>query len=442
MMLIPNVPEVLMFVRKCFIALAAALLASAAHAQSVMRDAAIAGDAEVALKELISEALKNNPEIKAAFNEKEAARQRVSPAGALDDPMLEAGVINAPLASSTFRREDMTMKMLGLSQRLPYPGKRALRREIAEKDAESVQQGYRETVNRVAREVRLAYYDLALAIESARLIKDTTLVLEQFLRIAESRYTVGQGTQADVFKAQTQLAKMSEELLRVEREVPVMEAELVKLLGRAGAAAPIEARLPRLQETTFDLGSLRETALRQRPQLLALRTLVDKGGTAIDLARKEYNPDFDVRFSYGQRDNMLDGTRRPDMASLTVAINLPIWGEEKIDPRIAEARAMRDQAMSLYQAQQYEVFAKLRQQTAVAEQSRRSAQLYDTAILPQAALAVESALAAYRVSRVDLLTLLDSQMSLFNFGIGRAAAVVNLNKALAEVDLLTGAAQF
>ena len=430
-----------MFIRRIFLFISlAALLMSAAHAQVMARDAATADAAAAALKQLIAESLNNNPEIKAALNEKEAARHRVSPAGALDDPMLEAGLLNVPATSWRLNREDMTMKMLGLSQRLPYPGKRALRREVAAKDAESVEQGYRETVNRVAREVKLAYYDLALAIESARLIKDTTLVLEQFLRIAESRYTVGQGTQADVFKAQTQLAKMSEELLRMEREIPVMEAELARLLGRTGAAS-IKAPLPQLQEAAFDLGALRETALRQRPQLLALRTLVDKNAAAIDLARTEYNPDFDVRFSYGQRDNMLDGTRRSDMFSITVGINLPVWGKDKIEPRIAEALAMRDQAQSMYQAQQNEVFAKLRQQVATAEQSRASARLFDTAILPQAALTVESTLSAYRVSRVDLLTLLDSQMSLFNFRTGRAAAVVNLNKALAEIELLTGAGQ-
>ena len=427
-----------MLIRRSIVFVSAALFTSMAYPQLVMRDAAMSGGDAVALKALVSEALTNNPEIKAALNEKEAASQRVSPAGALDDPMLEAGVINAPFASSPFRREDMTMKMLGLSQRLPYPGKRALRREVAAKDAESIEHGYRETMNRVVREVKVAYYDLALAIESARLTKDTTLVLEQFLRIAEGRYSVGQATQSDVLKAQTQLAKMSEELLRMQREIPVMEAELAKLLGRAAVSAPIAAPLPGLQEASFDPDSLRQTALRQRPQLLALRTLIDKGSTAIDLARKEYNPDFDVRFSYGQRDNTLDGARRPDMASLTVAINLPIWGKEKIDPRIAEARSMRDQATSMYQAQQNEAFAKLRQQAAIAEQSRKSARLFDTAILPQARLAVESALAAYRVSRIDLLTLLDSQMSLFNYGIGRAAALVNLNKALVEIDLLTG----
>jgi outer membrane protein TolC len=384
--------------------------------------------------------VRNNPEIRAANNEAEAARQRVSPAGALDDPMLEAGLVNVPTDSWRLNREDMTMKMLGLAQRFPFPGKRALRREVAERDAETAEQGYRETVNRVARDVKLTYLDLALALESVRLSKDTTLVLEQFLRIVESRYAVGQGAQADVFKAQTQLAKMREELLRMERERPVMEAELAMLLGRAGAAS-IAAPLPGTPQLRLELESLRETALRQRPQLLALRKVVEKNNASIALARKEYNPDFDVRLSYGQRESMPDGTKRPDMVSLMVAINLPIWGRDKVDPRIAEARSMRDQAQSMYHEQHNDVFAKLRQQVAIAEQSRKSAELYDTAILPQARLAVESALSAYRVNRVDLLMLLDSQMSLFNFGIGRAAAVVSLNKALAEIGLLTGAQQ-
>jgi outer membrane protein TolC len=393
------------------------------------------------LRALVAEALANSPEIRAARSEAEAARSRVSPAGALDDPMLEAGLVNVPTNSWRLNREDMTMKMLGLAQRLPYPGKRGLRRDVAERDAEAVELGFRETMNRVAREVKMTYYDLALALESVRLVKETTVVLEQFLRIVESRYAVGQGAQADVFKAQTQLAKMREELLRMERERPVMEAELGKLLGRAAPAAPA-ARLPGAPPgLRLDLEALREAAPRQRPQLLALQKLVEKNNASIELMRKEYNPDFDVRLQYGQRENMPDGAKRPDMVSLVVAINLPIWGKDKIDPRIAEARSMREQASSMYRTQELEVFAKLRQQAAIAEQSRKSAELYDTAILPQARLAVESSLSAYRVNRVDFLTLLDSQMNLYSFGIGRAAAAAGLAKALAEIALLVGAPQ-
>jgi cobalt-zinc-cadmium efflux system outer membrane protein len=417
----------------------AALFLPMAHSQVAPRDVPTFGPQAAALRELVAEALKNNPELKASLSEKEAARHRVAPAGALDDPMLEAGVLNAPVSGSVFRKEDMTMKMLGISQKLPSPGKRALRQEVAAKDAEAVEQGYRETSNRVARDVKLAYFDLGLATETARLITENTRVLEQFLRIAESRYSVGQGTQADVLKAQTQLAKMSEELLRVQREIPVAEAELARLLGRTGTGAPIGAALPPLRDADLDLAALREAALRQRPQLIGLRTLIDKGNTALDLARKESSPDFDLRLSYGQRDKAPDGMPRTDLFSVTVAMNLPVWGADKTEPRISEAVAMRDQAMNLYQAQQNELVAKLRQQIAIAEQSRRSAGLYDTAILPQARLAVDSALASYRVSRADLLALLDSQMNLFNYGIGRAAAVANFNKALAELNLLTGA---
>src|SRR5688572_1927823 len=131
-----------------------AALAAAINAPLAAQTWTAASPRSSQLQELVAEAARNSPEIRAAGNERLAAQHRVSPAGALDDPMLEAGVLNAPLRSSdTFRREDMTMKMLGLSQKFPFPGKRDLRQDVAAKDAESVAYAYRETVNRVIRDV-------------------------------------------------------------------------------------------------------------------------------------------------------------------------------------------------------------------------------------------------------------------------------------------------
>src|SRR5512145_1107836 len=112
------------------------------------------------LAALIAEAAQNNPDLQAARREASAARSRISPAGALDDPMLEAGVVNYPIESRSFKTEDMTMKMIGFAQRLPYPGKRALRRDVAEKELEASESNLREAVNRVQREVKMAYFDL------------------------------------------------------------------------------------------------------------------------------------------------------------------------------------------------------------------------------------------------------------------------------------------
>jgi len=390
------------------------------------------------LQQLIAEALKNNPEIAAAAHERAAAGHRISPAGALEDPMIEAGFLNVPIDSLRFNREDMTMKMLGIAQKLPYPGKRGLRQDVAAKNAESVSFGYRETLNRVVREAKVAYYDLALVDRSIEAVERNRMLVEQLLRIAEGRYSVGQGAQADVLKAQTQLAKMAEELLRMGRERRAMEADLARALGRGTETPPIKPEMPRVETVALKLEELRDAAFVQRPQLLGLKALIDKNQKALELARKEYYPDFDVRLSYGQRDKTPDGMSRPDMINLTVAINLPVWQKNKLDPMVAEAQAMREQAISMYQAQHNELLARLRQQVAIAEQSRDSAKLYETGILPQARLALESALAAYRVGRVDFPMLLDSQMAVLSYEISHATAVVAFNKALAEIDQLTG----
>lgn len=391
-----------------------------------------------ALAALIAEAMESNPEIRSALREHEAASQRIAPAEALDDPILEAGVINAPLVSSTFNRDDMTMKMIGLSQRVPFPGKRGLRKDVAMQDAQSVGHGYQETVNRVARDIKAAYFELGLILEKTRLAEKNKLILEDMRHIAEQHYGVGMGSQADALKAQTQVSRMLDELLKLARERPTVEAELIRALGRNAILVSPVPEPPQLREETLSLESLRETALSRRPQLLALQSIVARNEKALDLARKNYYPDFDVRLAYGQRDNMLDGSRRPDMVTLTVAVNLPVWRENKLAPRVAEALAKRDQAQSMYEAQRNEVAASLRQQMALAEQNLQSARLYQTAILPQARLTVESAMSAYQVNRVDFLTLLDSQMTVFNYEISLATAMAGYNKALAEIDLLTG----
>ena len=420
-------------------AIAAAVLgATLATASGALAQGAPAAVAAPALSALVAEALQHNPELRGAAKETEAAGQRIRPAGALEDPMVEAGLLNVPIQPLRLNREDMTMKMLGVSQKLPYPGKRALREQVAAKDAETVGYGLRETSNRVVRDVKLAYFDLALVEETIRQLQSNRQILEQFLKIAEGRYAVGQATQAEVLKAQTQLSKMSEELLRMDRERPVTEAELLRLLGRRGAAAPMVAQLPQMGDEAFNLEALQEAALQGRPQLLGLQSVIDRGAKTLELARKEANPDFDVRFSYGQRERDLAGMPREDLFSITVAMNLPLWRKDKIEPRIAEAQAMREQTLEVQRAQQNDAIARLRQQVAIAEQSRKSVRLYETAILPQARLGVEASLSGYKVNRVDPLMLLDSQMTLFAYEISRAKELVNYNKALAEIEFLTG----
>jgi len=389
------------------------------------------------LDHLIAEALQNNPELRAARKEHEAALQRISPAGALDDPTVEMGVLNLPVSSFSFNREDMTMKMLGLSQRLPYPGKRALKRDVAQLDSESVALGYSETVNRVIRNTRIAYYGFGVVTASMRLIDQNRAIVRQLIKVADTRYSVGQGTQVDVLRAQTQLSKMSEELLKLEREYNLSAAELGHALGRPTSAGAIQPLLE-MREENLDFAKLRDEALDRRPQLLALKKISERTERAVELARTDRYPDFDVRFSYGQRDSMPDGTRRSDMVSLTVAMNLPIWRQTKTQPKINEAIALQERAESMLEAQSHEVYRMLHQQIAMAEQSLKAVRLYRNELIPQSRLTVEAATAAYQVGRSDFALLLDNQMSVLNLQLAEVTAIASYNKALAEIDFIAG----
>jgi outer membrane protein TolC len=390
------------------------------------------------LAALVAEALANNPEVEAARSELEAARERIAAAGALDDPMLELGIVNAPVGSLDMRQEDMTMKMLGIGQRLPFPGKRDLRRAVAAADAESIGLAVQETFNRIERDVRVAYEELAFNAQAQLIIVGARATLQQSAGIARSRYAVGSAAQTDVLDAQIGVERLNAELLRLAGESGVLQGEMRRLLGRTASSAPIHVAAPRLEAHPEIAVDPANAAIDNRPQLQALQALVERDTSSIDLAERESYSDFDVKLQYGQRESAPDGTGRDDLVSLTVEFNLPIWRKSKVDPQIAAALAMRRRAQNMLQAQRLETQAALEAQLALVRQSRATAELYESSLLPQVRAAVTSALSAYRVGRLDFLALRQSQLREFEVSTELARAIASHNKAIAEIDLLVG----
>ena len=129
---------------------------------------------------------------------------------------------------------------------------------------------------------------------------------------------------------------------------------------------------------------------------------------------------------------------RDDMVTLTVAVNLPLWRKSRLEPRVAEAHARRRQATSMVDRERLETRAELQRELTIERQQRRSASLFRSTLLPQTAAAFDSALSAYQVGRVDFLTLLEAHMRTLETALGEADAIATHNKAVAEIDFLTG----
>lgn len=127
------------------------------------------------------------------------------------------------------------------------------------------------------------------------------------------------------------------------------------------------------------------------------------------------------------------------MLTVTVAVNLPIWRKSRLEPRVAEARAMRAKTAARADAQRLETRTGLAQQLALERATRESAALYRSTLAPQVHAAADTALHAYQLGRVDFLTLFDAQLRVYATALAEAEAIATHNKAIAEIDFLTGA---
>jgi outer membrane protein TolC len=386
--------------------------------------------------QLVDEAVQNNPEILAAKKKWEVFKEKVPQASALPDPMFGFGIISLP-TNFRFREEEMTMKEISISQMFPFYGKRRLMGEMAEKEAEVVFNEIQEKINRIIREVKTVYYDLSHNYRTAEVVRRNKRIIEDFAKIAETRYAVGEGIQLDVLKAHVEVSKMVDELIMLDQRKRAMEAKLKALLNR-----PPEGPMGEPEELTFRklplaVEELQKTALDSNPTLKAMKKMIEAKEKAYDLAKREYYPDFNFKFAYGQRDNAPDMKRR-DMLTGMVELNIPIFYKTKQDRKVAETKADVLNWEAQYRAMKNEIIFMVADMATMTHQRERQYELYRTGIIPQAGLQVSSAISAYRVGKADFLTLLDSQMTLYRYEIEYHQAIIEYEKSLANLETVVG----
>jgi outer membrane protein TolC len=386
--------------------------------------------------QLIDEALQNNPEILATKQKWEVFKEKVPQARALPDPMLGLGIISLP-TNFSFRDEDMTMKEISISQMFPFYGKRRLMGEMAGKEAEAVFNEIQEKVNRIIREVKTAYYDLSHVYRTTEVVQRNKRIMEDFAKIAETRYSVGEGIQQDVLKAHVEVSKMVDELIMLGQRKRALEAKLNALLNRSPETSVGEPEEVIFRKLPFTIEELQKTAVDINPTLMGMKKMIEAKEKAYILAKREYYPDFNFKFAYGQRDNSPEMNRR-DMLTGMMELNIPIFYRVKQDRKVAETKADILTWEAQYRAMKNEIFFMITDMAAMIQQRERQYELYRTGIIPQASLQISSAMSAYRVNKADFMTLLDAQMTLYKYELEYHQALTEYEKSVANLEAAVG----
>ncbi len=390
------------------------------------------------LNELINEALKSNPQIISAQRKWEAYRERIPQAGALPDPTFSFGLMNLPVNSFDFDQEPMTSKKLSLMQMIPFPGKLGLKEKIATEEYHSVGQHYEDIKNNIIRGVKFAYYDLFFIDKSIEITGKNKVLLQEFVKIAETKYGVGKGLQQDVLKAQVELSKLIDKLIRLRQKRESIEARLNTLLNRS--PEELVGQVAEFQKPTFsfDLEELKKIALENRPLLKAWDYLIKRNQVAHKLARKDYLPNFKLSIAYSQRDDLRMGMKMYDFFSAAITLNIPLYFYRKQSKKVQETALNLTMTKEQYNNVKNEVFFQIENALEEAQRDGQLTDLYKTGIIPQATQSLNSAISGYQVDKVDFITMLHNQLTLFNYEIDYYRLLSDFEKKLAELEAIVG----
>src|SRR5512135_1155617 len=297
------------------------------------------------VKYYVDAALTNNPSLasmkaRIAGKENEALR-----AGALADPKAWIGLVNVPTNTWSLNEEDMTGKEVGISQMLPFPGKRDNSTRIVVQEKEQAEFELAESRNLLRADVKTAYAELSTVRAQTEVVRRIRAVLEQIVEVSREMFAVGKGSQAYVLRGQVEYQKMREMLLTLENRQRVLSVRLNTL-----SALPPGTSVPPLESLAefpvkFSADELRKIYLEDRPARKAVEARIRKGDLLVQQAELEGKPDFEVSASYMQRDNAPDGMKRSDMVSAMVSMTLPIWRKGKVAPGIRAMASEKEMAV-------------------------------------------------------------------------------------------------
>jgi cobalt-zinc-cadmium efflux system outer membrane protein len=379
-----------------------------------------------------------NPSLEATVAEAEAARAGIGAAGRLEDPRFGYEAVNLPTDDFDFNSTPMSGHQLSLRQKLPIPGLLSGQRATARASAEAAEAASDDRRVRLAANIEAAWSSLAFAQRALEITDRNLELLRQLREIAETNYKVGSGLQQDVLRAQVELTTLLGERLRREALLKQSEATLLALLD-----LPNGGELPRTEDLDQKssipnlpdlLARIGDATPHVREQLARIEAAEERVRTA----ELEGYPDVDLQVGYRIRKNSgTDPVNGQDFFSAGFTLRLPV-DRGKWTSKVAEERARLRKTKAEYRASLATLGNEIRVAHSELVQADAEVELLVTGLLPQAHQSLESSRSGYRVARIDFLSLLDSEVRLFEAELRLIRARASRRSSFARLEATLG----
>ena len=366
------------------------------------------------LNSLVEEALRLNPSIHSARKKWAASTQRPPQVGSLPNPEVSFGSMSSGnlLPYSTIGNGPLSWASFMFMQKIPWPGKLNLKRDIAETEAAQHAQRYQAVTLNTVRQLKTAYFDVGYVDQAATILNRHLDLLQQLSKIAEAKYTVGESLQADVLRSQVEVSLILERLELLNQQRESAQARINTLLNRSpDIALPQVARAQHSSvELPFSLERLYLMAREQNPEIQTERLEIQKASLQVDLAKKRFFPDLNISTSY-----LLRGGPFDNMYEHRVGVEIPLYFWKKERSGVEENVEEVERSKYDYQSKLQEITFKIKDAYIHARTAQTLIRLYRQGIIPQATASLDSALSAYEVGSIDFLALIDNALTVLNY---------------------------
>lgn len=318
-------------------------------------------------------ALAADPGIDEARRSIEGLQSEAIAQSQLPDPVFLLGALNLPVDTFDFDQEPMTQLKFGVRQMFPQGNTLSLQKDRLMTRAGSLHDGAQARYLQVRREVHRFWLEVLYWIRAKNVVKQDRVLFEQLLNVSHSLYSVGKVQQQDVLRAELELARLKEKLIKAEHSEQEYRAALARWAGTEARYATWPEEIPEIQSALPSLvGSWSEepsknwekvaALLRKHPMIATMKKQVEEAEVDLQLAKAKYKPAWGVEVSYGLRDGENpDGNSRSDFFSAMVTVSMPFFRGNRQDKGV-------ESSTYKVQAKGYAVSNRLLEMTGMAEQ--------------------------------------------------------------------------
>ena len=211
------------------------------------------------------------------------------------------------------------------------------------------------------------------------------------------------------------------------------QLQLKQILGRDPDSPNIGIGEIEATHLQLDSSKLELLAASGSPDLAADRAMEARSAEALKLAHQGYWPDLTVGYTYQKT-----GPGFRDYYMLNLGAKIPLYFWRKQTPAIEQAALEAESARNQTRATQLQVSTAAEGSLVAMRTAERIMSIYREGLIPQAETSEASAMATYRVGKIDFQTLLSAVLDLRNLQQEYYRSLADHEIAIAKIQQIIG----